>query len=384
MDNLSSDRWQHLLDRLQKDDESLVDTTVAQLLDTIPGYEKVGPGPLASSVRRNIALSIRVIRLGTDLAPDQVPEADALANERMGQGVPLGSVLSGFRVSMIMILRRLIALSPQYDIPSDEVLDCSTLLWSLADVFSTRATAVYRDREIARAVADSARRSEWIGNAVAEGMEVSELLWGAAMYNVPTGVPVRAVASPAHLRSGAPAEQRLLAWAEGAGARILTSVQSSVIVGILIGEISEEQDSDPDLIIGLGHPEILERLPASFDAATLALRAAEKVGERGVVDLEKLSWRLAIHTCPEATTLLARRYLEPLREAGEFRRELLESVRAYLAHRMNIPAASRSIPVHVNTLRYRLRRFEELTGADLGDVESVVEVAWVLAAHPEL
>lgn len=48
---------------------------------------------------------------------------------------------------------------------------------------------------------------------------------------------------------------------------------------------------------------------------------------------------------------------------------------------MNIPAAARSIPVHVNTLRYRLRRFEELTGADLGDVDGLIEVSWALAAE---
>ncbi|MDO5669932.1 MAG: helix-turn-helix domain-containing protein [Corynebacterium sp.] len=386
MDNHSTDRWQNLLDRLQKDDESLVDTTVAQLLDTIPGYGKVGPAPLAFSVRRNIALSIRIIRHGAEPTLDDVPEAHALANERLGQGVPLGSVLSGFRVSMIMILRRLIALAPEFDVPTDEVLECSTLLWSLADAFSTRATAVYRDREIARAVADSARRSEWIGNAVREGMEASELMWGAAMYNVPTDVPLRAVAAFSTLATGAPAEPLLVAWAERSGLRLLTSVQSSIIVGILIGELREgaQQEAKQGMVIGLGQPELLSELHASFSSATLALRAAEQVGEEGLVDLENLSWRLAIHTCPEATDLLKRRYLDPLRGVGEFRTELLESVRAYLEHRMNIPAASRSIPVHVNTLRYRLRRFEELTGADLGDVQSVIEVAWVLAAHPKL
>ncbi|WP_460490797.1 helix-turn-helix domain-containing protein, partial [Corynebacterium nasicanis] len=179
------------------------------------------------------------------------------------------------------------------------------------------------------------------------------------------------------------AEQLLHAWAEGAGLRLLTSVQSSVIVGILIGEVSD-RDVAGELTIGLGQPELLERLHASFASATLALRAAEQVGDTGLVDLPALSWRLAIHTCPEATEMLTRRYLDPLQGAGEFRRELLESVAAYLGHRMNIPAASRSIPVHVNTLRYRLRRFEELTGADLGDTQTVVEVSWVLAAHPDL
>ena len=37
--------------------------------------------------------------------------------------------------------------------------------------------------------------------------------------------------------------------------------------------------------------------------------------------------------------------------------------------------------MHVNTLRYRLRRFSQLTGADLGDLDTLVEVSWALSAR---
>lgn len=373
-------RWEELIARLETDTEEVVDLIVQRLFDTVPGYELVDREALAASVRRNIDLSIRTILAGREPAPSEVPEAGALAVERLGQGVPLDSVLSGFRMCMIMILRHLIELAPDYDIPSDEVLEWSTLLWSLGDVFSTRAAAVYRDREIARAVADSARRSAWIGRVVAEGVETSELLWGAAMYDVPTEVPVRALTASANPESGNGVEERLRTWAARGGARLLTTVRSSVIVGIVIGEIAPEAEG-PAMTVGLGQPELLADLPRSFASASLALRAADSLGLRQVVEPETLSWRLAIHTSPEATALLRRRYLDPLGEAGGFADDLVESVQAYLDHRMNIPAAAKSIPVHVNTLRYRLRRFEELTGADLGEVNTLVEVSWVLAAR---
>ncbi|WFP16261.1 helix-turn-helix domain-containing protein [Citricoccus muralis] len=60
---------------------------------------------------------------------------------------------------------------------------------------------------------------------------------------------------------------------------------------------------------------------------------------------------------------------------------MLEAVEACLAHRLSIPIAARSIPVHVNTLRCRLLRFSELTGADLGYVDTLIELSWVLAAR---
>lgn len=125
----------------------------------------------------------------------------------------------------------------------------------------------------------------------------------------------------------------------------------------------------------------LEELPRSFECASTALRGAAAVGQTGMVDLERLSWRAGIHATPEVTALLQQRHLQPLVEAGEFGEHLLESVDAYLRHRLNIPLAARSIPVHVNTLRYRLQRFQEITGSDLGDLDTLVELSWALAAH---
>lgn len=47
--------------------------------------------------------------------------------------------------------------------------------------------------------------------------------------------------------------------------------------------------------------------------------------------------------------------------------ELLETLRAWFAARFDVRRAAAALHVHPNTLRYRLRRFEQLTGADLHD-----------------
>ncbi|WP_295624326.1 CdaR family transcriptional regulator [uncultured Corynebacterium sp.] len=368
-------RWDELLATLERD-VGIVTLTVERLRASVPGYDAVPTEALAASARRNIAVSIRTIRDGGAPSPDDVPEAEALAVERFGQGVPLGSVLSGFRTSLTVILRRLIELAPESGIPSDQVLECSTVLWSLGDVFSTRATAVYRDREIARAVADSARRTEWIAAAVSEPMDPAELRRGAALYDVPVDADVRALAAPVRPRSGHAGERELLTWADRAGVRVLTAVRTSMIVGIVIGD---PYGAEPSMTVGLGEPVPLQRLPESFEIATMALRAADAVGAGRLVDVERLSWRMGVHASPATTRLLRRRYLEPLADSGAFRGDLLESVRAFLDNRMSIPAAAAAIPVHPNTLRYRLRRFSELTGADLGDVDQLIEVSWAMS-----
>jgi putative transposase len=134
------------------------------------------------------------------------------------------------------------------------------------------------------------------------------------------------------------------------------------------------------MTVALGRPAVLTDLHRTFVAADRVLRAAVELGLSGVVDEETLSWRMAVTASPETTDLLVRRYLDPLREARAFGDELVDSVRAYLDNRLNVRAAAACIPVHVNTLRYRLHRFEELTGCDLGEVDTLVEVAWVMAA----
>lgn len=376
--HLGGQQGRELLARVESDAESIAARIADELLATIPGYEGVSVEALAASAKRNFAMSIRTIQNGREPSPEDVPEADDLAYERLEQGVPLGSLLSGFRRSMVEVMRSLVALSYEYRVSSELMLEWSTLLWSLGDVFATRATAVYRDREIDVAIADSARRSEWIGRAVAGRSGTAELLWGAAMYDVPNEIPISVFAAAAGADTGSESESRLQDWARRSGVRILSTVQSNAVVGIVIGE-PDLDIKGPGFPVGLGGPAPLSDLSEAFAEASLVLRAAEDLGIRKVVDAECLSWRLALHRSPETTDLLRRRYLDPLRETGPFAQELVESVRAYLNNRMNAPAAAKSIPVHVNTLRYRLRRFEELTGADLGDVESLIEISWVLA-----
>ncbi|MDO5492262.1 MAG: helix-turn-helix domain-containing protein [Nesterenkonia sp.] len=368
-----------VLDELSRD-ASILEQTIRGLRAGVPGYESVPTEALEASARRNIALSIRTVREGRTPAPEDVPEADELAVERHGQGVPMGSVLAGFRICMSVILDRLLARAVEWGIPAAKVLECSTILWALGDAFSARAVVVYQENEAARAVADSARQAEWIGDATTTRMDPAELRRGAALYDVPTADPVRALVAASCPGSDVERLQRIRDWAERAGVRVLATVRASSLLGIVVGEPACGTEL-PGLTVGLGRPTPLHDLPRSFESASLALEAAEDVGESGVVDVEGLSWRVGIHASPETTRMLSERHLTPLEDSGVFGDHVLEAVDAYLRHRLSIPLAARSIPVHVNTLRYRLKRFGELTGADLGDVDTLVELSWVLAAR---
>ncbi len=141
------------------------------------------------------------------------------------------------------------------------------------------------------------------------------------------------------------------------------------------------ETGDLEVTAGLGPPTDLAAMDRSFRAACRLLQAARAYGLRGVYDLSDLSWRVAVVAEPELAELLLDRYLRPLEAEGEFGALIEESVRGYLERGRHIREVARSAHVHVNTVRYRLRRFEELTGTSLDAPDTAVELGWALAAR---
>lgn len=368
-----------LVESLAADDAILAET-VETLRATIPGYETVSSDSLKASARRNRALSIRTLLEGRAPDPEGIDEAETLTEERMAQGVEIANVLAGFRACLSIILRHLLAAAPRYQVPAETVLSFSTLLWSLGDAFTTRAVVVYRDRSITQAVADSNRRTQWIRDAVVGVLDRTGLLAGAASFDIPLESPVRVVRADAGPGSTADPTARLQDWAERSGTRLLAAARGTGAVGILVGDVGPGRP-EPGVTIAVGTPVALEDLVDSFEGASRVLEAAHRVGWDGLVDAERLSWRMGILTSPETTELLHVRHVAPLLEEGTFGELLLEALDAYLEHGLSIPLAAASIPVHVNTLRYRLKRYQEITGSNVHAPETLIEASWALAAH---
>lgn len=379
MDSAGDHRLRALLADLESD-AAILEDTVAELRATIPGYEDIPAESVRASARRNLDLSIRTLRDGRAPDAEQIEEPRTLMEERMRQGVSIVSVLAGFRLSMSVILRHLLDLAPRHGVPPERALDFSTLLWALGDAFTTQAVVVHRDRSIAQAVADSARRTHWIRDAVIGGLDRTALLAGAGTYDLPLDRPVRAVRATASPGAGGDPAERLQQWAERAGVRLLTAPRGEGAVGILMDDVGPAAPA-PGLTIALGSATPLTEVGESFTVASRVLEAAHRVGWTGVVDVDALSWRMGIQSSPETTRLLLDRHVAPVVAEGPFGELVLEALGAYLDHGLNIPNAAASIPVHVNTLRYRLKRYSELTGGNVQDLETLIEASWALAAH---
>jgi hypothetical protein len=60
--------------------------------------------------------------------------------------------------------------------------------------------------------------------------------------------------------------------------------------------------------------------------------------------------------------------------------DLVTSVRVWLEHDRQTERAARALHIHPNTLLYRIRRFEQVSGRSLGSTESLAEVWLALRA----
>lgn len=132
------------------------------------------------------------------------------------------------------------------------------------------------------------------------------------------------------------------------------------------------------LVLGLGAPAPASGLAAEFTRATQALRAAAGFGLVGAFTREELGLRATVVALPAVGEQLVGLRLAPLAERGEDGAQLEEAAAAYLQQGLRLEAAARTLYVHPNTLRNRLRRFEEITGTSLRDPADLAEVWWAL------
>jgi purine catabolism regulator len=84
----------------------------------------------------------------------------------------------------------------------------------------------------------------------------------------------------------------------------------------------------------------------------------------------------------DALRVYSERLLEPIDQVdGEYGGELLRSLEAFIEQNGNWERAARQLFCHRHTLRYRMRRIEELTGRDLANATDRIELWLALRAR---
>jgi len=136
------------------------------------------------------------------------------------------------------------------------------------------------------------------------------------------------------------------------------------------------------LSIGVGRFDpAIERLPQAYRQAREALEVGCSIWGRGRVyhfdDLGVL--RLLTESDRTEASSFVNDILGPLAEYDERHgSQLLDTLEAFLATNGNLSQAARRLIVHVNTLKYRLRKIQEITGRSFEDADSRMDAQLAL------
>jgi DNA-binding PucR family transcriptional regulator len=118
--------------------------------------------------------------------------------------------------------------------------------------------------------------------------------------------------------------------------------------------------------------------PKALQEALDAVAAAERGADaQGLVLFEELSarFRLLQGQTPDALVDIARRTVAPLLEYDARRHtHLLDTLRTLLDNHYAVQPTAEALYIHRNTLQKRLRRIETLLGADLTDIDDLMEL----------
>jgi sugar diacid utilization regulator len=322
-----------------------------------------------------------VLRDGRVPASQEIDEAE-VAHDRVARGVSLGDGLRAFRRALGAIRDLFIAEATRHGLDPLVVVDRTRALWELADAESLQIASVHREAEVSAALFDAHRRAAFLRGLLFGTLSAAEIHSGAAIYGLDPSRAYHAIRARSSTDSDAERLERLErpldALCRAHGRTAMVAVVDDAVAGVV-----EARPAPGELAVtaGLGPATALGQVHRSFRTAGRLLDAARAYGLRGVYELGDLSWRVAVASEPELAELLLDQYLRPLAAEGEFGALIEESVRSYLESGRHIGAVAQSLHVHVNAVRYRLRRYEELTGASLEVPDTLIEISWALAAR---
>jgi hypothetical protein len=354
--------------------ETELDGVVAAIGDRIreeiPDFRRLPADTLAGAIRGNVGralTALRDVRAPTDAELEQAAE---IGRERAEQGLTVDAVLHAYRISITAVWSRFGELARERGADVASVLAFSETLWLWADAVMDIVGTAHREVELEQAREEQQRRDAFVLALLSGTLDAAELRLQSATFGLDADrsyIPFRARSA------GGAAPSRRVAVGLAGDDGLVTGLDRD-----FAGIAARVPAVVPRVICGLGPPARLEALPASFASASRALQTAVAFGQEGTLTLADLSIRPAILADEALGDAFAARYLEPLEGLGRLGTELDTTLRAWFDQEMRVEETARALHVHPNTLRHRLKRFEEATGATLRDPRHLVELWWAL------
>jgi hypothetical protein len=357
--------------------EASAETLISRQLEALkshPHYAKLRELDLRHSARRNVRRTVVCIGCGDVL---DGPEYDQVVSTVLHVVPDLGpeEVVSAYRVAMSVIRDAFIEEAGRSGLPAAVAATGLRMIWELTDRYSDLLASAHGptmlcDRPHRR------MRARYLKLALSGELTSSDLELGAAQLGLAPDLPVRVF----RVRVAGQPTQRLLrqmeAQALGWPAEPLLTAIDCDLAGL--SHDRRQPVAEEDNLIAVSEPVILSGIHEGYVRASHILDTAYRFGLRGVITSSDLGLRSAILAMPGTSQGLMARYVRSVETSTPMAADLLHTVETFLHCKRRFQHTAQVLNMHVNSLRHRLERYREITGADLADTETVAEVWWAL------
>ncbi|TJZ59348.1 PucR family transcriptional regulator [Streptomyces piniterrae] len=367
----------------------LAERLARRIRDEVDAYRDealVPPDSLRESCESNV--EVPLLHLAGRGSPVNRATARETGRVRALQDVPLSDTLRAFRIGFEFVWAELIAEARDaHDVSSRTLVALSSEMWRQVGAYSDAMTASYRETAAELLLQREHERSVLVEALFTGVIADQTTLWETArILGLPAAGPfiVVAAAVPAPGREALPGIEATLrtehlpsAW------RLLPDQQ----IGVLsVPPVSTEAAALRALEksaarVGVSPPyDSLRDTPQALHYARLAL-AGLPAGRPGVARFDDNPVAMLVAAAPVEAARVARTVLSRILDLPDEERErLVETLEQWFAAAGSAAEAGRLLYCHANTVRYRLRRVEELTGRSLQDPCAVADFRAALQA----
>ena len=367
--------------RMLEHSGELADEMAERIRAAVPAYRSDAV-ITAAELRRTCLANIDFVFGPMGHAPALTsPESRDNGRRRARAGVPLTSVMEAYRVCARFLWERLAEPAATGEVAPEAALRAATEMWLVLDTFTQEMADGYREEVTSQALSREAERSAVMQALLEDRLDDADVCEAADILRLPAEGPYVVVAAQVPeagrhaltrvedvLRPlGVASAWRLLHDAEVGIARL----PDAHPVGAALADALESAAKGR---VGISPPyRDLRRTAEALKLARIALRGAYDGQRVTVFDRDPLA--VAAAGAPQVMRTVARATLGRLdRATARDRALLLDTFGAWLDADGSADRAAAALFCHPNTVRYRLRRLQDLTGRSLGQPRELAEL----------
>jgi hypothetical protein len=365
---------QRVISQLTEDRESLSTRIWHRMRAEIPQYAQRDPDEFLPAIHTSVRDILRPLEDGRAFTDLELAEFRSYGGTRARQGIPTEVMLRAWRLAIREVFDAILSVGRQRRVSDSTLLGLARDLLSATDAATLAFTEGHHRAELELARQEQHRRADFVRGILFTALGPAEVFQQAHRYGLDPDQDYRPFrARPTPTISMAAIESFLGLAFDSSRPRGMVAL----VDGDVAGFIDHPPRAKSQAAIGIGPPARLDGLEPSFRRATRAMATAAAFGMTGVYDLGGLGLLPAVLADNDVAEEVTRRYIAPL-TTGDGTRPILETVQRYLELGMRADATAQHLSVHHNTVRYRVRRYEELTGVDLRDPNCALEAWWAL------